>query len=69
VEGDYNHQWIELLLLESYDLSDCTLEYRAVSADEAYHVYYTFESGSFYNAGNLIRLYNGTASDTNTEPI
>lgn len=32
VEGDYNHQWIDVLLLESFDLSGYKLEYRSVGA-------------------------------------
>jgi hypothetical protein len=32
--------------------------------EEAYQQYYTFGEGSFYNAGNLVRIYNGAAPAT-----
>jgi hypothetical protein len=64
-----NTQWIELLLLETTDLSDCVIEYRSVAApeEEAYQEFYRFATGTTYLAGTLLRVHNGFEPTTAAE--
>jgi hypothetical protein len=71
---DYNSQWIEILVLETTDLSGFTIDYLPVSASEgeAYKEYYRFPEESLYLAGTLIRIYNGSepaSSSAANEPV
>jgi hypothetical protein len=69
----YNNQWIDILVLETTDLSGYTVEYLPISAgeEEPYQEYYRFPENSLYLAGTLIRVYNGSepTSDDETEHI
>jgi hypothetical protein len=58
---DYNKQWVDLLVLETGDLSGYTIEHLAAEApeDEAYQTFYTFTEYLVYNAGTLVRIYSG----------
>lgn len=68
-----NDQWVDLLVLETSDLSGFTVEVRPASAseDETYQEYYHFPENSFYLAGTLVRIYNGSqpTSPAETEAI
>jgi hypothetical protein len=60
IELGQNH-WVELLLMESADLSDFTIEYRNLNAAaEEYLEFYRFTVASIYNSGTLIRIFSGT---------
>jgi hypothetical protein len=69
----YNKQWIDILLLETRDLSGYTIEYLPTSAGEekTYQEYYRFPENSLYLAGTVIRVYNGSrpTSDEETEHV
>jgi hypothetical protein len=58
---DYNKQWVDLLFLETGDLSGYTIEHLAINSSdgEAYQKFYTFTGSHIYNAGTLVRIYNG----------
>ncbi|MES2732251.1 MAG: hypothetical protein V4714_10895 [Bacteroidota bacterium] len=64
-----NTQWVDVLLLETTDLSDFIVEYKPVSspAEEAYLAFYRFDMGTQYNAGTVLRIYNGTAPTSTAE--
>ncbi len=69
--GDYNEQWVEVLLLEKTDLSGYRIEYRdnAVGEDEAFTSFYTFVLASVYSAGTKLIIYNGVEpADAATMP-
>jgi hypothetical protein len=66
----FSNQWVDILMLQSTDLSDFTIDYRAVaSTEEEYVVYYHFGTGSTYPAGTLVRIYSGAAPASTPEPI
>ena len=68
-----NNQWIDILVLETTDLSGYTVEYLPISvgAEGPYQEYYRFPENSLYLAGTLIRVYNGSqpTSDDETEHV
>ena len=68
-----NNQWIDILILETTDLSEFTVEYLPISAgqEEPYQEYYRFPENSLYLAGTLIRVHNGSqpTSDDETEHV
>ena len=59
----FNETWIELLLLDTTDLSGYQVEIKAHSEqdDLMYTQYYTFGANSIYKAGTKIIIYNGAA--------
>jgi hypothetical protein len=64
-----NNQWVEMLLMESADLTDFVIDYRNLdSTEEEYVEFYRFTEGSIYNSGTLIRIYNDAVpSSTSVE--
>ena len=68
-----NNQWIDILVLETTDLSGYTVDYLPISAgaEGPYQEYYRFPENSLYLAGTLIRVYNGSqpTSDDETEHV
>ncbi len=62
VKGDLAAaQWVEVFFLESADISDWAIEYRALDSDD-YLEYFRFPTGSSYNAGTCVRINNGEES-------
>jgi len=59
-DTDPNAQWVDLLILETTNLSGYMLEYLAVSAaaTDAYREFFVFPD-EIYLAGTLLRVYNG----------
>jgi len=65
----HNNQWVDILVLETTDLSGFTVEYLPTSTDEeaTYQEYYRFPENSLYLAGTLIRIYNGSQPTSSDE--
>ena len=59
-DTDLNTQWVDILVLETTNLSGYKLEYLAASAAEtdAYQEFFVFPN-DVYLAGTLLRIYNG----------
>ena len=64
-------QWVDVLMLESTDMSNWVIEYRELTSEneEDYQPYFEFPASGVYNAGVRIRIHNGeepmvTAGDT-----
>lgn len=65
----YDNQWVDILVLETTDLSGFTVEYLPTSAgeEETYQEYYSFPENSLYLAGVLVRIHNGSQPTSSDE--
>jgi hypothetical protein len=61
-----NNQWVDILVLETADLSNFSLDYLPAS-ENTYREYYRFPANSLYLAGTRIRLYNGSPPASSDE--
>ncbi len=69
-------QWVDVLMLESTDMSNWVIEYRelALTEEADYQPYFEFPASGIYNAGVRIRIHNGeepvvTSGDTEHEHV
>ena len=59
--GEYNLEWIELLVLEDLDLTGFQIQdlSKPGTDQESYHRYYEFEKNSRYSSGTILRIHSG----------
>jgi hypothetical protein len=65
---NYNEEWIELLVVEPYDLLGTILEHRRLS-DTEFTRYFEFGSEASLQAGTVIKIHSGVSESNNENSI
>src|SRR5262249_7469689 len=65
VSSHLYNQWIDILILETTDVSGFVVECLPLSAgpEEPYQEFFTFPEGSLYLAGTLLRIHSDSAPE------